>query len=267
MFSHASDEGISVQSAEGEYFGTPSGPISGLSVTGNTVTDSASGLGIWDYSTGHAGVWSTTVSDISGNTFDRNTYQISTDFTGANLTPLLGTNTFDATAINAASGTTIYGDLQTAVDGEAAGSTLDIAGTFTLTSELVVDQDVSLAGGASRATIAAGADFTAGGAAGAMILVEFRRHLRPQQCGRRRHRPRGLSGPAQPGRHDRRQCRFPLFSPAAPAASPMRAWRSRASAAPSRVALVPTPMARAAAPRALTVTNSTFENIGREGIW
>jgi filamentous hemagglutinin family protein len=129
--SHAIDEGIGVQAFEAEAFGTPSGPVSGVSITGNTVSDSLSGLGVWDYGNAHNADWATTISEISGNTFANNGTQISTDFTGASVASLLGNNSFDRTVVNAADGAYIYGDAQTAIDNESSGSTLNLsAGHF-----------------------------------------------------------------------------------------------------------------------------------------
>ena len=183
--SNASDEGISVQAFEGAYSGVATGAISGLTITGNTVSDSASGLGIWDYSgytfTGgvsaetnpKTGDFATTVANISGNTFSNNTYQISTDFTGADLTSAYGSNTFDAAAFNATSKNTIYGDLQTAVDEASPGDTLDVKGTFTTNNQIEVSQDLSIVGdAANKALFNVGRDFVGTNAASAWLLVD-----------------------------------------------------------------------------------------------
>jgi filamentous hemagglutinin family protein len=161
--SHSGNEGISVEAFEGEAYSTPSGGISGLTITNNTVTDSVSGLGIWDYSPSKRGTWAGTLTNVSGNNFARNTYQISSDFTGANVLSLVGTNSFDRTVVNTAAAGTIYGDLQKAIDTEAAGSTLNLAGTFS--GGVTVNKDGDTLDGQN------GTVFSAGGSTSSNVIT------------------------------------------------------------------------------------------------
>lgn len=127
---HAS-EGISIQAFEGEGVGgVASGPIASVAITGNTLTNNQTGLDIWDYSIGGRAAWATTLTSVSGNSFSANNDQISTNFTSASLTPLLAINSFDRTVVNATDADNIYGDLQTAINNAAVGSSLSLAGTF-----------------------------------------------------------------------------------------------------------------------------------------
>ncbi len=154
-------EGISIQ-----VYG---GPISGVAITNNTISGNDSGIGVWDWGLG-ANSWTGTVASVQGNTLSDNQTHISSDFADAGVVSLLGANTFDRT-IHATGGSTIYGDLSFAVSDAAAGSDLILSGdTFVEDDQILIDRNLTLTG-QTGTVVQAGRNFIGTAPANAWWLV------------------------------------------------------------------------------------------------
>ncbi|MGK2741304.1 filamentous hemagglutinin N-terminal domain-containing protein [Tepidicaulis sp. LMO-SS28] len=142
-----SDAAISIQANSGDVTDTV--------ITDNTLTNNEYGVSLEDYDSG----FTAGVSTFSGNTFGNNEVHVSNNAGTNALADILSDNIFDKT-VHATGGNTVWGDIQPAIDGEAAGSTLNMsADTFDLASILDIDKALALTGaGQGLTTINAAAN-------------------------------------------------------------------------------------------------------------
>ena len=141
---------------------TSFGSTSGLTITGNNFSNNYEAVYL-DTSIG--------APTLTGNTFTSNTYQM--EGTAAEVTSALANNSFDATAVDTNVGTAIYGDLQTAIGDASAGDNLDVAGTFTTNGQVDISKNLTITGdAAARATITPGSDYIGDHEANSWFLVD-----------------------------------------------------------------------------------------------